>query len=227
MSYVIGADVGSQSVKGVLLDPTGRSCAAASAPLTMTSPRPGEAEQNPADWWAALADVVGELVTSGGIRAGQVTALNLACQVDGVVPVNARGTAVSPAIIWLDRRAEAQTTWMLDHISAERLFAITGLMPDSSHTGPKILWVREHLPQVYAEAVAFPPAAGYLLQLLTGVLAVDHANASSSLLYDVSARAWSQELLDVAGLSADQLGTIHEATDVVGTLTTAAAAHLG
>jgi xylulokinase len=227
MPYVIGADVGSQSVKGVLLDPGGATCASASAPLTMTSPRPGWAEQNPADWWAALAGVVRQLVTVGGIDAREVTALSLACQVDGVVPVDADGRPLAPAIIWLDRRAEEQTAGLLKRISAERLFAITGLMPDSSHTAPKILWLRENQPEVFVSAVAFPPASGHLGQLLTGRLTIDHANASSSLLYDVTARAWSDELLAIADLSPEQLGTIHEATEVVGTLTDRAAQHLG
>jgi xylulokinase len=227
MSYVIGADVGSQSVKGVLLDPAGNQCAGASAPLTMVSPRPGWAEQDPADWWAALIRVVGTLLATAGIHGPDVSALNVACQVDGVVPVDAAGEARSAAIIWLDRRAEDQTSWLREQVGAEALFGITGLMPDSSHTAPKILWIREHLPQVYASAAAFPPAAGYLVQRLTGVLVVDHANASSSLLYDVGERAWSADLLALAGLCPAQLGTIHEASDVAGTLTPAAAAQLG
>lgn len=227
MAHVIGVDVGSQSVKGLLLDPDGTPCADACAPLAIAHPRPGEAEQDPRSWTDALAVVVRELVRGAGIAPGEVTALNLACQVDGVVAVDARGTALAPAIIWLDRRAELQTAQLLDRVGAERLFAVTGLVPDSSHTAPKILWLRAATPDVYAGAAAFPPVAGYLLQHLTGVLALDHANASSSLLYDVTARKWSAELLAAAGLTAQQLGEIREATDVVGTLTTDAAAALG
>jgi xylulokinase len=227
MSPVIGVDVGSQSVKGILLDADGQVRASACAELEIAHPRPGEAEQDPAGWTGALASVVRDLVRTGGIAGGEVTALNLACQVDGVVAVDASGTALAPAIIWLDRRAERQTARLLDRIGPDRLFAITGLMPDPSHTAPKILWLRDNLPDVYARATAFPPVAGYLLYRLTGVLALDHANASSSLLYGVTRRAWSPEALAAAELSEAQLGTIHEATDVVGTLTAAAAAELG
>ena len=227
MSHVIGVDVGSQSVKGILLDAAGQVRASACAELGIAHPRPGEAEQDPADWSTALTSVVRDLVHTGGITAGEVTALNLACQVDGVVAVDATGAALAPAIIWLDRRAEAQTEWLLRRIGQERLFEITGLMPDSSHTAPKILWLRDNLPDVYARATGFPPVAGYLLHRLTGVFALDHANASSSLLYDVTRRAWSPEALAAAELSEAQLGTIHEATDIVGTLTSAAATELG
>ncbi|MDT7559844.1 MAG: xylulokinase, partial [Pseudonocardiales bacterium] len=129
MSHVIGVDVGSQSVKGILLDAGGKVRASACAELGIAHPRPGEAEQDPTDWSGALAAVVRDLVHTGGITAGEVTALNLACQVDGVVAVDASGAALAPAIIWLDRRAEAQTERLLRRISPERLFAITGLMP--------------------------------------------------------------------------------------------------
>lgn len=227
MPHVIGIDVGSQSVKGLLLDPDGAPCAAAFAPLTITHPRHGEAEQDPRSWTAALAAVVRELVGVAGIAAREVSALNLACQVDGVVAIDAGGTALAPAIIWLDRRAERETAQLRDRVGAERLFAVTGLVADPSHTAPKILWLRAAAPEVYAGAAAFPPVAGYLLHHLTGVLALDHANASSSLLYDVTARAWSAELLAAAGLAAEQLGEIREAVDVVGTLTPDAAAALG
>ncbi|MFC4944442.1 xylulokinase [Pseudonocardia sp. GCM10023141] len=227
MPHVIGVDVGSQSVKGVLLDPAGKTCASATAELRITHPRAGEAEQDPAHWTAAVASVVRCLVAGSGVAASEVTALSLACQVDGVVAIDAAGTPQAPAIIWLDRRAEAETARLRDAVGPARLFAITGLVPDPSHTAPKILWLRANNSAVARHAVAFPPVAGYLLHHLTGVLALDHANASSSLLYDVTTRSWSGELLAAAGLSAAMLGAIHEATDVVGTLTPRAAAELG
>jgi len=227
MPYVIGVDVGSQSVKGVLLDPGGQTRGCASAGVAIAYPAPGEAEQDPAEWEAAAAAVVRELLAGAGLTGREVSALNLACQVDGVVPVDAAGAALAPAIVWLDRRAERQTEALLERVGGGRLFEITGLRPDSSHMAPKILWLEERLPEVYAKAAAFPCPAGYLLRRLTGVLALDHANASSSLLYDVRRRCWSDELLDVVGLGAEQLGEIHEATEVVGSLTRDGASRLG
>ena len=81
---------------------------------------------------------------------------------------------------------------MAQRVGVQRLFDITGLVPDASHAGPKILWLRDHEPETFEHAAAFPPAAGYLLYNLTGRLALDHANASSSLLYDLRARQWSR-----------------------------------
>ena len=153
--------------------------------------------------------------------------LSLACQVDGVVPMSSTGEAVGPAIIWLDRRADEQADAMAASVGRERLFDITGLVPDASHSGPKILWLRDHDTETFASAVAFPPVAGYLLHRLTNRLALDHANASSSMLYDLRARQWSAELLETFGLREEQLGQILLAGDVAGTLSARAAETLG
>lgn len=227
MGFAVGVDVGSQSVKGVLLDDSGGTRASASEPLSTSHPAPAWAEQDPHAWEVALAGVVRRLVADAGLEPADIQVLCLAAQVDGVVPIDVGGRPLAPAIIWLDRRAEAQAAWMADRVGAERLRSITGLTVDPSHTAPKILWVREQQPDVARAAGAFPPACGYLVRRLTGRLVVDHANASSSLLYDVERRAWSQELLDVTGITAAELGEVAEAGDVAGPLTAEAAELLG
>jgi xylulokinase len=227
VGFAIGADVGSQSIKGVLLDDTGRIRAEAGSPVSIVHPAPAWAEQDPRSWESALAAVVGTLLHDARVPAAEVSTLALGCQVDGVVPIDADGEPVGRAIIWLDRRAEAQCEQLRARVGTDRLQRITGLVADPSHTGPKIAWVREEWPDVYAAAVAFPPVAGYLVRRLTGELVLDHANASSSLLYDVGERRWSAELLAAVGVSTDQLGRIGEAGDVAGPLTRAAASRLG
>ncbi|MFI5035594.1 MAG: FGGY-family carbohydrate kinase [Acidimicrobiales bacterium] len=219
MTYVAGIDVGSQSVKGVLLDAEGHQCGSAAHALSMTHPRGGWAEQDPGDLDEGVAAVLRTMLASAGARARDVRALCLACQVDGVVPVSATGDALGPAIIWLDRRADTQARYMADTVGADRLFEMTGLVADASHSGPKILWIHDNDPDTFAAAAAFPPVAGYLLQRLTGRLAIDHANASSSMLYDLRSRRWSGELLGAFGLNEDHLGEVLAAGDVAGTLT--------
>jgi xylulokinase len=227
VTFVIGVDVGSQSVKGVLVDGDGEVRATASYALTMHHPHGGWAEQNPRHWEEGLASVIAQTLKEARVAPSDVAALCLACQVDGVVPTSLAGDALGPAIIWLDRRAERQADDFANKVGADRLFQLTGLVPDSSHSGPKIMWLREHEPQTFAEAVAFPPAASYLVLRLTGRLALDHANASSSLLYDLNTRAWSEELLEVSGLIHDQLGEILNADDVAGPLNEAGVAITG
>jgi xylulokinase len=227
MGFAVGVDIGSQSIKGVLLDDAGRICAEAGSPVSIVHPAPAWAEQDPRSWESGLAAVVGKLLHDVGLPAAEVSVLALACQVDSVVPVDAAGEPIGPAIIWLDRRADAQAERLRDQVGAQRLHQITGLVADPSHTGPKIAWIREEWPDVFAAAVAFPPAAGYLVRRLTGQLVIDHANASSSLLYDVGRRQWSDELLEAVGITAGQLGQIGESGDVAGTLTPEAAQRLG
>src|ERR1019366_1211713 len=184
----------------------------------MTHPFGGWAEQNPHHWEDGIAVVIAKIMASAGVAGSDVGVLSLACQVDGVVPLSPNGDALGPAIIWLDRRADVQADALARQVGSERLFEITGLVPDASHSGPKIMWLRDHEPQTFGRAMAFPPASGYLLHRLTNHLAVDHANASSSLLYDLRTRKWSDELLEAAGLDESHLGRIIEASEVVGTL---------
>lgn len=227
MTYVIGIDVGSQSVKGVLLDPEGRHGASASHALSTSYPRPGWAEQDPREWVVAMGTVIARLLDDANIHSDEVGVLALACQVDGVVPISVRGDPLGPAIIWLDRRADAQAEYLATKFGAEPLFEVTGLVPDASHSGPKIMWLRENEPETMATATAFPPCAGFLVHFLTGELVIDHANASSSLLYDLKARQWSEELLEAAGLSPSQLGRIAVAGEEAGALSDSGAAAIG
>jgi xylulokinase len=184
----------------------------------MSHPRPGWAEQDPRDWIVGVTSVIAQTLAGAHIHGDEVGVLALACQVDGVVALSALGEPLRSAIIWADRRADIEAEALAKAIGHERLFEITGLIPDPSHSGPKIMWLREHEPEVFAAATAFPPCAGFLVRFLTGELVLDHANASSSLLYDLRSRQWSDQALDASGLQPDQLGRILGASDVAGQL---------
>ena len=227
MAHVIGCDVGSQSLKGVLVDPDGATVAEASAAYELSFPHPGWAEQEPDDWLRALWEVVSALLERGGVAAGDVGALGLASQVDGVVAVDTRGLHLRPAIIWMDRRAEAQRRTLGDRIPEERIFEITGLNLDSSHVAPKILWLRDEEPEAYREASGFLLPGSYLVHRLTGERVVDLSNASSTMLYDVRAKGWSEEMISAADLDPERLGRVAPADEVAGTVTEAAAREVG
>lgn len=227
MGYLIGADIGSQSIKAVLLDPDGTAVATAGRPCQMRHPAAGWAEQDPAQWRSGLAAAVREVVTAAGIRATEVSHLGLASQVDGVVPVNASLEPLSPAIIWLDRRATAEAAAIAAKLGTDYIFASTGLVADSSHIAPKLMWLRTHEPEIFRTAASFPPVGGYLLGWLTGVLAQDHANASSTLLYDVQTETWDPAMLAAADIDPAVLAEIRPAAEVAGTLRPVAADALG
>ena len=224
--YAIGCDVGSQSLKGLLLDPSGAVVAQASASYDVEYPHPGWAQQDVQDWRTALGDVVRGLVEEGRVAPSDIATLGLASQVDGLVAVDADGDALLPAIIWLDRRAAAQVAAFggLDKPAIRRT---TGLNLDASHVAPKILWLRDTHPDVYERAAGLLLPGSALVAWLTGEHVLDHANASSTLLYDVSSRTWSPEMLQATTLDADRLGVICAATELAGSLRPGVAEAIG
>ena len=227
MGYLIGADIGSQSVKAVLLDPEGRTVASAGQACAMLHPHSGWAEQDPAAWRAGLTAAVRQLLTRSGVAPSQVTHLGLASQVDGVVPVDDRLRPLRPGLIWLDRRAAGQAAAFSRALGPDRIFATTGLNADASHIAPKLMWLREQEPATFRRARCFPPVGGYMLGWLTGTLAQDHANASSTLLYDVRTGTWDEQMLAAADLDPGRLAEIRPSAAAAGTLTAQAAADLG
>jgi xylulokinase len=226
-SHLIGIDVGSQSVKGVLCGPDGAPLATAAHPCGMTHPAPGWAEQDPAQWRAGICAVVHALLATAAIAPSEIAHMGLACQVDGVVAVDRKLRPLRPAIIWLDKRAVAQAGRVVSALGSDAVFQTTGLVADASHTAPKMMWLRDEEPDVFRESVLLLPPAAYLLGWLTGRPLQDHANASSSLVYDVARRGWSEPLLDATGLPAELLAPIGAAHDIAGPLLAESAAETG
>lgn len=227
MGYLIGLDVGSQSVKACVLDDGGRRLSVASAPCEMSFPAGGWAEQSAADWQGAIIAATTAACAEAAVTAADEVTVGLACQVDGLVAADADHHALRPAIIWMDRRASVESAALADAVGVERLRAITGLNPDSSHSGPKTMWLRDHEPEHHRQARWLASVAGFLNGWLTGATVHDHANASSSLLYDLTARDWSSELIGLAGLDQRQMPAIAAAHDVIGSLRPELAEQLG
>lgn len=227
MGYVIGCDLGSQSAKAVLMSSDGEILGSASAPYTMKHPHSGWADQDPASYRDGLSQSIRELLAQTGVAAADVSHLGLSSQVDGVVALDSRLRPLRDAIIWLDRRATAQVARLGESLGADEIFRRTGLNLDASHTAPKMMWLADNDPQVYRDAAWLPSVGGYAVAWLTGRVIQDHANSSSTLLYDVVARDWSDELIDAAGLDRAKLPEIGRATDVAGRLTAEAAEALG
>jgi xylulokinase len=225
--YAIGCDVGSQSLKALLLDPDARVVAQATAAYPTDHPHPSWAQQDPVHWRDALSTVIRACVAQAAIHPRDVATLALSTQVDGLVATDADGEALAPAIIWLDRRAAEQAQRLRDRTDPVAIRERTGLNLDASHVAPKIMWLREHHPDVFERAAGLLLPGSALVAWMTGEQALDHANASSTLLYDITEQAWSPEMLDAADLDARRLGTIRPAADVVGPLRAAAAEALG
>lgn len=225
MSLVLGVDVGSQSIKAVLLDEGGDVVATGSAALTMTHQHDGWAEQDPNAYRSALRDAVG--AATAGIEPTRVVAMGLGSQVDGVVVTDADGEPLRPAIIWLDKRATEQCDRLAAAVGKDELAERTGLVPDASHSAPKMMWIRDHEPPVWRRAATLAPVGSFLLHLLTGSHAQDAANASSTMVFDVTRGEFDEALCSAAGLDPSMLAPVRPATEVVGSLLPDVASALG
>ena len=150
----------------------------------LSTPRPGRAEQDPADWWAAAQLALEEL---GGLN---VLGIGLSGQMHGLVVLDADDTVLRPAILWNDQRTEAECREIEERIGLERLIRLTGNRALTGFTAPKLLWLRAHEPEVYDRVAHVLLPKDYVRLRLTGEHAIDVADASGTLLFDVAARAW-------------------------------------
>ncbi len=225
--YVIGCDVGSQGTNCALYAADGRLVASSYQAYDLSFPFPGAAEQDPDAWPAAVVAGVRELLGHVPEGPSAVKGLSFGSQLDGMVVCDERGRPLRPAMIWMDRRAEAQAAALAGRIAPEEFYRRVGANLDSSHAVFKALWVRDEEPELWARARWLMPPGSYVLRETTGVLAVDHSNASSLALLDPRTRAWSPEVLEVSGIPADMLPEVLPATQPVGTVTEAFAEATG
>lgn len=225
--YVIGVDLGTQSLKGLLVDSNGAIVAEASRAHDPSYPKPGWAEQYVPDWIHSFKTVIQQLLEDSKVNPEEIGTIGFDSQVDGAVAINERGEALRNALIWLDRRAEGETKDIGTRIAQERVFELTGLNLDSSHVGPKLLWIKNNEPDVFEKAKNILLPGSYMVHWLTGESYVDYSNASSSMLYNVSKKCWDEEMGKAVGIAPEIMGTIGAAEDVVGTISQRAARELG
>jgi xylulokinase len=225
--FVIGCDVGSQGTNAALYGADGSLVASAYQGYDPSYPHPGWAEQDPEAWIDALASTIQRVIDGlpGGPDA--VTAISFGSQLDGMVVCDRRGRALRPAMIWMDRRAEAQAAWMAERIRPEEFYGLVGANLDSSHAVFKALWVRDHEPEVFAQAACLMPPGSYVLRHVAGIVAVDPSNASSLALLDPRTKGWSSRVLEAAGLDESMLPELTPSTTVAGNVTDAFAERSG
>jgi xylulokinase len=227
MEYVIGCDIGSQSLKAILLSPEGQMAGEVNVSYPIDYPQPTWAEQSAEMWFGAFVEAMRLLLARQSLQPNQIRAISLASQVDGVVAMDASGAPLYPAIIWMDRRAVEECAQVAQNTSQARLFDLSGLNLDPSHVAPKIQWLRQHQPEVYSRAQHFLLPGSYLAYKLTGELGVDYSNASSTLLMDVRRKNWSAELCELFDIDPERLAPVLPATHMLGALRKEIAAETG
>lgn len=219
---LVGVDIGTQSLKVAVTDLSLAVQGEASHCYRPHFPGPDRAEQDPRLWESALGPAIAEALAAAGLAAGQVTALCICGQLDGCIPVGRQGELRGPCITWMDRRASEE----LGDIDKDLLHAVTGLVPDASHLAAKIRWLKRHDEDAALTARYHQPVS-YMVERLTGVSVIDHALASTSMLYDLRAQDYDASLLSAFGVTLAELPALAQSGERAGKLTIQGAALTG
>jgi xylulokinase len=212
---LIGLDVGTTGVKAIAISPDGELLATAEEPYPLSTPEPGWAEQDPADWWRAAQACLARLPEG---------AVGLSGQMHGLVALDGDARVIRPAILWNDQRTAAECAEIEQRIGLDRLIELTGNRALTGFTAPKLLWLRKHEPDSYARIRHILLPKDYVRLKLTGELAIDAADASGTLLFDVGRRRWSEDVCAALEIPGEWLPAAHESTEIGGAGDQAAAA---
>lgn len=225
MSF-LGIDLGTSSVKILLLAEDGKVLQTISKDYPVHYPKAGWAEQNPEDWWSATREGIRELLQMTAVAARAVTGIGLSGQMHGMVLLDNGNCVLMPALLWCDQRTQDEC----DEIAAKlgpKLSEYTGNKALTGFTAPKVLWVRRNRPEIFRRIAHVLLPKDYIRWRLTGDYATDVSDASGTLFFDVARRQWSKEMLEFLGLSGEVLPTCYESYEITGQVSEQAAAETG
>lgn len=234
MAVLLGLDVGTSSTKALACDDRGRILATASSPHDLLQPRPGWTEQHPEAWWEAVTRSIRAVLPAERLR--EVRAVGLSGQMHGLVLLEARGAAsggehapaLRPALLWNDQRTARQCEAIARSLGGLReCVRVTGNAPLPGFTLPKILWVRDEEPEVFAKAALALTPKDYIRFRLTGRAAIDVGDASGTLMMDLGSRAWSRLVAGALDLNPGLFPPIVESGDIAGHVTAYASRETG
>ena len=223
--HYLGIDVGTTAVKALVVGEDGMVAGEAESPLEVSVPSPGWSEQHPFDWWKGTVEAVRASVETAGVRG--VRAIGLSGQMHSSVLLGEDDQVVRPAILWNDVRTTAQCRFITERVGKAGLRRLVGNPALEGFTAPKLLWVREHEPELFEKARVLLLPKDYVRLLMTGVLATEPSDAAGTLLFDVKRGRWSEEMITGMQLDPGMLPPVFGSSEITGTLTEAAANALG
>ena len=221
----IGIDLGTSSVKILLMEGDGTVKKIVSREYPLSFPKPGWSEQNPSDWYTQTMDGLKELLQEAD--KSQVAGISFGGQMHGLVILDNEDNVIRPAILWNDGRTTEECDYLNHTIGTDKLSEYTANIAFAGFTAPKLLWLSKHEPDNFAKIDKIMLPKDYLAYRLTGVHATDVSDASGMLLLDVKNRKWSQEMCDLCHISIEQLPELFESYEAIGTLKADVAAELG
>jgi xylulokinase len=226
-SLLLGIDVGTTSVKAALFTPDGRLEALGSAEYPVQYVRPGWVEQNPEDWWIAVCSAIRQALVAAVNGAELVAGIAVSAQAPTMLALDEAGQPLRPALIWMDRRAEAEAKALENQFGAETIYRITGNRADAFYVAPKLLWFKNNEPELLARTRYFVQITGYINYRLTGTLTLDNVHAALLGLRDYATGEWSVELCEACGVMPDQFPPILPGHEIQGEVTAGAASATG
>ncbi len=230
MRCVLGVDIGTTGAKVLLLADTGEVISSDSSEYPISIPKPNWAEQQPDDWWQATVTATKTCLDKAHATSNdsiEIEAIGITGQMHSAVFLDSDGKVLRPAILWCDQRTESQCGQIVDIVGFEQLISYTSNRALAGFTAPKILWLRENVPQVYSQVRKVLLAKDYIRYKLTGAFATEVSDASGTLLFDVANRKWSDEMLQALRIPREWLPDCYESTDITGYLSEEGASILG
>ena len=224
--YTLGLDVSTTATKAVIVNETGAVVGAAAQEYGFDTPRPLWCEQDPALFWEGTKASVRMAAAAARIDSQNIEAIGLTGQMHGLVLLNGKGQVLRPCILWNDQRTGDQCAAIRERVGFERLLALTGNDALTGFTAPKILWVQEQEPEVWAQARHILLPKDYVRWQLSGECATDMADGSGTLLLDIQQRRWSEEMLEALAIPSAHMPQAVEGTAVSARLSAAAAREL-
>lgn len=222
---VIGLDSSTQSTKALACDAQGNVVAEGRAPIPLSSPHPGAAEQDPEDWWRAAVDALRQV--SRQIDVSRVKGLAISNQRETSAFLDDEGRSLHPALLWLDERGRSEIAAMATALGGARLHDISGKAPDMTPAIYRFAWLRRHRPDVLDRSRYLLDVQGFLVWRLTGHPATSWTSADPWGLFDIREKTWAAPLLDYVGLDAEKLAPAHRPASRLGLVNAAAAAQTG
>jgi len=227
VAHVLGIDVSTTATKAVLVDPSGVVVGIGSAEYGYEVPQPLWSEQDPELWWSGAVAAIRSVLASTGVAGTDIAAIGLTGQMHGAVLLDAADAVLRPAILWNDQRTAAECDAIRAAVGRERLIAITGNDALTGFTAPKLVWVRDHEPDVWRRVAHLLLPKDFVRLRLTGEHALDKADGAGTILFDLAARDWSPVVLGALGIDPAWMPPTFEGPMPTGGVTTSAAAATG
>jgi len=227
MNIYLGIDTSTTSTKTIAIDQDGKIIAVSSSGYSFETPFPLWSEQDPHLWWQATKISMRECITKAGINPIQVKGIGLTGQMHGLVILDEKGEILRPSILWNDQRTQKQCDEIRDLIGKKEFIRITGNDVLTGFTAPKILWVKEKEPEIFAKIRHILLPKDYIRFKLTGEYALDRAGGSGTVLFNLAERNWSSDLINKLELDPDWFPPTFEGTQITGTMTKQAAEEVG